>query len=109
MYPNGRASEIACNGPGSSASGAICPAKMNAARSQKVETACTRVVQNASVARTHPEKKASAAASSTLGTNRSRCAGVVRNRASNVMETNTRMIASGTIVVSFHTRFSTTE
>jgi len=93
--------------PGRSASGAIIPAKMKTPRSHNVETAWTRVVQNAVVATTQPERKLSAAPRATLGTNRSRCAGVVRKRTSNVSATITRQMSSGMNVVSFQTTFST--
>jgi len=81
---------------------------MNTARSQRVDTACTRVVQKAVVARNHPPRKLSAAANSTLGTKSRRCIGVVRNRASNVTMTTPRISSNGIIVVIFQTRFSTT-
>ena len=80
---------------------------MKTPRSHNVDTAWTRVVQNAVVASTQPERKLSAAPSNTLGTKRSRCAGVVRKRTSKVSATITRQMTSGMNVVSFQTKFST--
>ena len=73
MYQKGSAYDTTCSQPGTSAIGAIWPAKTNDARWNSVFAVRMRVAQNASDAMTQLNMKSSAAASSTLGTNATMC------------------------------------
>src|SRR5437773_9093978 len=108
-YANGSEYEMTCSAAGMSESGAICPAKMNDVRCSRVFTVLIRCSQNVAVATTQPIMKLSAAASTMLGTNNARCHHSPLHLTWNVSAMTRQTSMSGRNVVTFQTRFSTTE